>query len=70
MTETRTDAAERDDDLRAPRWRGLREPDDVVDALLDLYDEQGSERYDDAVTQAEHALQCGALAMPTGPPTP
>ena len=46
-----------------PTWRELTTRAEVAAALLDLYRTRGSNRYDEAVTQAEHALQCGALAM-------
>jgi phosphonate degradation associated HDIG domain protein len=44
-------------------WRHLASRDEVADALLDLYRDRGSAHYDEAVTQTEHALQAGALAM-------
>lgn len=44
----------------------LRSPDEVVDALFDLYAERGGTRYDGAVTQTEHALQSAALAESDG----
>lgn len=33
-----------------------------VNELFDLYESRGGERYGEAVTQSEHALQCAALA--------
>ncbi len=45
---------------------------DIVDvaSLLALYETWGERRYDEVVTQQEHALQCAALAAADGrPPT-
>jgi [1-hydroxy-2-(trimethylamino)ethyl]phosphonate dioxygenase len=41
--------------------RGASEIPDVA-SLLALYETSGQRRYDEAVTQQEHALQCAALA--------
>ena len=38
-------------------------PEHAVDALLSLYERHGRERYDESVTQEEHALQCAQLAI-------
>ena len=38
------------------------EPAQSVDEVLALYERWGPERYDEEVTQLEHALQCAALA--------
>lgn len=40
----------------------------VVDALLELLDTRGQARYDEAVTQVEHALQAAVLARADGAP--
>jgi phosphonate degradation associated HDIG domain protein len=37
-------------------------PEQIVDALFELYDQHGHSYYDDTVTQTEHALQTAALA--------
>ena len=54
-------------DRRAPRqqpvWRSLVEPAAVADALIDLYEHKGQSRYDEVVTQLEHALQTASHAM-------
>ena len=47
-------------------WPMLGSPDEIVDSLIDLYERNGEHRYDEAVTQAEHARQCGAHAMVAG----
>ena len=54
------------DSLSHPRWRELTEPDEVAAALVDVYQRRGASRYDEAVTQIEHATQCGALALAAG----
>lgn len=38
-------------------------PEHAVDAVLGLYERQGRDRYDESVTQEEHALQCAQLAV-------
>ena len=48
------------------RWMELDRNDDVADAIIDLYEERGSNRYDEAVTQIEHGLQCASHAMAAG----
>lgn len=50
----------------AGNWRALNEPSDVADALIELYERAGGERYDEVVTQTEHALQCGSYALASG----
>lgn len=52
--------------MSTPRWSALTEPEEIAEGLGDLYRRRGSERYDEAVTQTEHALQCAALAMSAG----
>ena len=47
-------------------WRSLTDPDAVVGAILDLYLERGANRYDEAVTQTEHALQTASHALDFG----
>lgn len=44
----------------APRWRG--DADSFVDELLDWMEGAGNTRYDESLTQFEHALQSAALA--------
>ena len=46
----------------------MSEPAQSVDEVLALYDRWGPERYDEEVTQLEHALQCAALARDAGAP--
>lgn len=46
-----------------PVWRELSAPREVASALIDLYRRRGSERYEEVVTQTDHALQCGSLAL-------
>ena len=43
-----------------------RSTEQVVDELLGLFAAHGDQRYDEVVTQAEHALQCAALAESDG----
>ncbi|MDA3041246.1 MAG: HD domain-containing protein [Actinomycetota bacterium] len=45
------------------KWSELTEPAEVAKGLGDLYRLRGSNRYDEAVNQTEHALQCAWLAM-------
>ncbi|MEL7156344.1 MAG: HD domain-containing protein, partial [Actinomycetota bacterium] len=47
-------------------WRRLRTPGEVAEAIIDLYRRRGNERYDEVVTQTEHALQTGSCAMAAG----
>ena len=47
-------------------WRELASAEDVADALIELFRQRGDDRYDEVVTQTEHALQCGALAIAAG----
>jgi len=42
------------------------EPADTVDEVIELYARFGSDRYDEAVTQLDHGLQCAALARHGG----
>jgi phosphonate degradation associated HDIG domain protein len=44
----------------------MTEPAQSVDEVLALYERWGPERYDEEVTQLEHALQCAALAREGG----
>jgi gamma-butyrobetaine dioxygenase len=37
-----------------------------VDEVLDLYRRHGADRYDEEITQLDHALQCAALAAAEG----
>jgi len=47
-------------------WRELGSPQDVAAALIGLYEQRGGDRYDEVISQTEHALQCGSLAMAAG----
>ena len=38
----------------------------VVDQIVDLYQRRGCDRYDESVTQLEHAVQCAVLAADEG----
>jgi phosphonate degradation associated HDIG domain protein len=49
--------------MAARPWSDLSGPDEVAAALIDLYRERGEGRYDEVVTQTEHARQCAALAL-------
>lgn len=50
----------------SPKWRGLASPDQVAQALIDLFDQNGHHHYDEVVTQTSHALQCAELAKAAG----
>ncbi|MEM8707138.1 MAG: HD domain-containing protein [Actinomycetota bacterium] len=47
-------------------WHQLHEPSDIADAVIGLILDKGQTRYDESVTQVEHALQCGAHALSAG----
>ncbi|MEO0494629.1 MAG: phosphonate degradation HD-domain oxygenase [Actinomycetota bacterium] len=47
-------------------WHHLRAPAEIADAVIALILDKGQSRYDESVTQIEHALQCGAHAMAAG----
>lgn len=47
-------------------WMHLRTAADVASAIEDLYERKGASNYDEVVTQLDHALQCGNLAMESG----
>ena len=47
-------------------WRELDSAEAVASALVELYGRRGGDRYDEVITQTEHALQCGALAIAAG----
>ncbi len=49
--------------MTATKWSELSHPAEIAKGLGDLYRLRGNGRYDEAVTQTEHALQCAALAM-------
>ncbi len=53
-----------------PQWSELSEPTEVAKAIIDLYRLRGNDMYDEAVTQAEHALQCASLALASGADDP
>ena len=46
----------------------MTEPAQSIDEVLALFERWGPERYDEEVTQLEHALQCAALAREAGAP--
>ena len=50
--------------IPAPRWRG--DPDRFSTELLDWLEAAGATRYDEIVTQYEHATQSAALARQRG----
>ncbi len=60
------------DDLTpaSPVWRELEAPEEIADALVGLYERRGAGRYDEAVSQVEHALQCAAHALAAGAERP
>ena len=47
-------------------WRELDAPADVAERLVALYEVLGDGRYDEAVSQTEHAAQAAALAQAEG----
>ncbi len=47
-------------------WREVSEPADVAERLVALYEVFGDDRYDEAVTQSEHAAQSAAFARAEG----
>ena len=47
-------------------WRHLDTPDEIADAVIGLIADKGQTRYDESVTQIEHALQCGGHAIEGG----
>ncbi|MEM7338690.1 MAG: metal-dependent phosphohydrolase [Actinomycetota bacterium] len=49
-----------------PVWRELDSPEAVADALIDLYERKGSERYNEVVTQVEHGLQTAGHGIGAG----
>lgn len=51
---------------KQPIWMALEEPAEIATALTGLYRDRGNSKYDELVTQTEHGLQCGALAMASG----
>lgn len=51
---------------RPPVWMALEQPTEIASALTGMYREHGNSKYDEVVTQTEHGLQCGALAMASG----
>lgn len=56
--------------MNHPLPRLLGEPSRFVDELLAWMSSAGATRYDESVTQFEHALQSAALAMQRGNPRP
>ncbi len=51
---------------RQPVWRSLTEPAEVAAALIELLEVKGRSRYDESVTQLEHALQTATNATTAG----
>ncbi len=49
--------------MKTKQWSELTEPGEIAGALVDLYREKGEHRYDEDVTQIEHALQCASRAL-------
>lgn len=49
--------------MSTTKWSDLTEPGAIAKGLGDLYRLRGNDRYDEAVTQTEHALQCASLAL-------
>ena len=49
-----------------PIWRQLSEPSSIAEALCDVYRNRGVSNYDESVSQNEHAMQAGALALAEG----
>ena len=47
-------------------WRELTEPDEIAERLIGLYELHGNDRYDEAVTQTQHAVQTAELAHAAG----
>lgn len=47
-------------------WRDIDTPDVLADNLIGLYHARGQNRYDEAVTQDEHACQAADLARADG----
>lgn len=47
-------------------WHHLTKPNEIADAVIGLILDKGQTRYDESVTQVEHALQCGAHAHAAG----
>lgn len=47
-------------------WMEIDRADELVDRLIELYETKGSSRYDEAVTQSEHAVQAAELAVAAG----
>lgn len=53
-------------DVLTPSWRGITDPDELVEAICGVYDAKGESRYDEAVTQTQHAIQAAELARDEG----
>ncbi len=49
-----------------PAWMVLKTPEEIANAITCLYRERGDAKYDEVVSQTEHGLQCGSLAMAAG----
>jgi phosphonate degradation associated HDIG domain protein len=46
-----------------PIWRELAQPAEIADALVELFEQRGDEKYSEVVTQIEHATQCAGCAI-------
>lgn len=49
-------------------WRSLTAPAEVAQRLVDLYEREGAAKYDEAVSQTQHAVQAAELAELDGAP--
>lgn len=49
-----------------PKWMALETPHEIAHAITNMYRQRGGANYDEVVSQTQHALQCGALAMAAG----
>jgi phosphonate degradation associated HDIG domain protein len=47
-------------------WRHLDRPADIAEAIIGFVSDRGQSRYDESVTQLEHATQCGGHAIAAG----
>lgn len=52
--------------MKLQNLTGLETSDEVAHAIVSLYRQRGDGRYDEVVSQTEHALQCGSLALAAG----
>ncbi len=47
-------------------WRALTSPTEVAERVIEVYERDGMARYDEAVTQVEHAVQSAEWARRSG----